>query len=667
MAPATKKPVSPEDFYSILTANSPAVHPKGNLIAYVHTAPIREGKGYQRSIWLTDRRRGKPRPFTAGGKGGDSSPVFSPDGKTLAFVSQRGGKPQIYLIRMDGGEARAFTSMPNGAFSPVWSHDGKWIAFLSGVRREEREEEDKTAGKAEKFMDERSAKLREDELKYQEELRIDPRVITRTVFRQDTYFKDDRTSHIYIRKVDGGEAKRITDDDRDWGSPEWSHDDRFILTSAKFHGDVDIVVRSDLARISVETGEVTVLTDTDDGDFLPRVSPDGRWIYFLSFSARDVFKQRLSIRRMPSEGGASTELMPGFDYDPHYFDLSEDGSRIYFIFGQNGRQHIWSIAADGSGGMTQITTGDRMINGFSTGGNTLVYSAEAPDMPSDLFCSDLQGANEKRLTFVNRAFLKKRWLSMPHEVWLDRPDGKRVQVWYMLPHGHIPGTPCKWVVQVHGGPHIMWGWSWWHEFQSMCSKGYGVYFSNPRGSEGYGSAFKGAIHLKWGDEDMGDILAGADRMVEMGLADPKRLYLTGGSFGGFMTAWIVGHDDRFKAAVAQRGVYNFISMYGSSDALTLIEWEFDTLPWDNTDLLWDRSPLKYVRNVKTPLMIIHSEQDFRVGIAQADELFTALKRLGCDAEFVRFPREGHELSRSGEPRHRVERINRIIGWFDRHD
>jgi dipeptidyl aminopeptidase/acylaminoacyl peptidase len=291
---------------------------------------------------------------------------------------------------------------------------------------------------------------------------------------------------------------------------------------------------------------------------------------------------------------------------------------------------------------------------------------ESPSIPGDIHCAALNGSNLKRLTKFNERFLSKRALSMPEEVWLDRPDGLKVQGWIMLPHGYKKGKTYPWVVEVHGGPHIMWGFSFWHEFQSMCGKGYGVYFSNPRGSDGYGGDFKKAIHLSWGKDDSLDILAGADLVVERGLADPKKLYLTGGSFGGFMTAWLVTHDNRFKAAVAQRGVYNFISMYGASDANTLVEWEFDTLPWENTQLLWDHSPLKYVQNVTTPVMIIHAEQDYRVGISQAEEFYVALRRLGKEAEIVRYPREGHELSRSGEPKHRVDRINRIIEWFDRH-
>jgi dipeptidyl aminopeptidase/acylaminoacyl peptidase len=659
------KPVAPEDFYSISHVHDPQVHPQGDLIAYVQETPQREGRSYLRSIWLVNRKGRRIRQFTSGGKDGDYSPQWSPDGKSLAFVSCRAGRPQIFLISLEGGEARSFTSLANGASSPVWSPDGKSIAFLSRTSEDERRQEDAPGRKSGEFLDERAQKLREDEIKYQEELRIEPRVCSRTIIKQDTYFKDGRTAQIYVQKASGGKPKRITNGDHDFGPPEWTGDGQFVISSAKLVGDVDIVVRSDLVKIPVQGGDPVALTDDENGNFSPRVSPDGKWIYYLSFQGSELFKQRMKLRRLPVDGGHFEELLSGFDYDVYAFEFDPAGERIVLNTPLHGSECIQAVGMNG-GEPEMILAGPRMLGPFSIRNGTLAYRVEAPDIPSDIFCSDPDGANEKRLTDINKKILKNKALSMPEEVWIDRPDGLRIQGWIMLPHGYRRNKKCPWVVQVHGGPHIMWGYSWWHEFQAMCGKGYGVFYCNPRGSEGYGSEFKGAIHLKWGEKDCEDILAGADLVVSRGLADKKRLYLTGGSFGGFMTAWIVTRDHRFRAAAAQRGVYNLVSMYGASDALTLLEWEFDTLPWRNTEILWDHSPLKYVENVSTPLMIIHSEQDYRVGISEAEELYTALKRLGKEAEFIRYPREGHELSRSGEPKHRVDRINRIIGWFDRH-
>jgi len=428
---------------------------------------------------------------------------------------------------------------------------------------------------------------------------------------------------------------------------------------------VDIDVRCDLFKIPVGGGEPTTLTSDSDGDFFPTPSQDGKWVYYLSFQSFDLYQQRLHLKRIPAGGGIPEHIMPDYDYDVLEFQVDETGEWIYFRICREGREVICRVHGDG-GTPEDLICRDGFAGPFHFSKNLLAYRLETPEIPSDIFWMDLSSRKDGCLTEVNKKFLKNRTLSLPKEVWLDRPDGTRVQGWYMLPHDYKKGKKHPWVVQVHGGPHIMWGFSWFHEVQSMCARGYGVYFSNPRGSEGYGSEFKGAIRLSWGEEDSRDILAGSDEMVRLGLADPKKLYLTGGSFGGFMTAWLLGHDNRFKAAASQRGVYNFVSMYGASDALTLIEWEFETLPWENMERLWDRSPLKYVKNIETPLLIIHSENDFRVGISQAEELHVALHRLKKESAIVRYPREGHELSRSGEPRHRVDRINRIIEWFETH-
>ena len=660
---AAKKPVSAEDFYDISLVGDPQVHPKGTWVAFVHETPQREGKDYIRSIWLKNKSKGKPKQFTSGGKSGDHSPRWSPDGKQLAFVSQRNGKPQIFLIALNGGEAQPLTSHPNGAGNPVWSPDGKFIAYVSRTRDEERQEED--APKKQKHLNEREAKRLADDRSYEEQMRMDPKIYTRTLFRQGTIYKDDRNTHIYIHKISGGKPKRITNGCFDFMNPAWTPDGKFIIASTKQTGDVDIDIRTDLVKIPVEGGDPMFVTANPHADYAPQVSPCGKWIYYMCFQAEDLPRQRMILQRVPVQGGAVEKLTESFDYDPHSMQLSPDGAQLFFGASKEGAERIFSMPSQG-GKITEIIAGKFMAAEFHIAGNTLAFRYESPEVPSDIFTTDLTGKNLTRLTEINKKFLSKRSLSIPEEVWYTRPDGFKIQGWTMRPHGYEPGKKYPWIVEVHGGPHVMWGYSFWHEFQSMCGQGYGVFFCNPRGSDGYGGDFKKAIHLAWGEEDSQDILAGADLMVSQGLADPDRLYLTGGSFGGFMTAWLVGHDHRFKAAVAQRGVYNMISMYGASDANTLIEWEFDTVPWENFQLLWDRSPLKYVKNVQTPLMIIHSENDFRAGAPTADEMYTALRRLGKEAEYVRYPREGHELSRSGEPKHRVDRINRMIGWFNRH-
>jgi dipeptidyl aminopeptidase/acylaminoacyl peptidase len=270
------------------------------------------------------------------------------------------------------------------------------------------------------------------------------------------------------------------------------------------------------------------------------------------------------------------------------------------------------------------------------------------------------------LTTINQAFLDTVTVQPVHEMRYTLPDGHDIQGWYILPVGHQPGKPCPLIVNIHGGPHIMWGaatQSIWHENQSYAAAGYAVFYCNPRGAAGYGEAFQIALHARWGDLAFADIMAGVDLLINQGIADPDRLAVTGGSYGGYMTAWIVSHTHRFKAAVSQRGVYNLLSFFGTTDIPLFLKDEWGVLPWDDPMFLWQNSPMAHAHKIKTPLLITHSENDFRVHISEAEQLFAYVRGSGGTTRLVRFPREGHELSRSGEPAHRASRLNHILNWF----
>jgi dipeptidyl aminopeptidase/acylaminoacyl peptidase len=255
------------------------------------------------------------------------------------------------------------------------------------------------------------------------------------------------------------------------------------------------------------------------------------------------------------------------------------------------------------------------------------------------------------------------------EIRYTAPDGQEIQGWIVKPPDFSAKEQWPLALNIHGGPHVMWSpaaHAMWLEWQLHAARGYVVFFCNPRGSDGYGDDFRTFIHNNWGEAEMDDILSGVDEVVARGYVDEKRMALTGGSYGGFMTAWIIGHDNRFAAAVSQRGVYNLMSFFGTTDVPRLIEYEFETLAFDDPEKMWHYSPFAYVRKMRTPLLLIHSDNDYRVPIADAEQMFTALKKLRRTVEFVRYPREGHELSRSGEPEHRIDRLERMTGWFDKY-
>jgi dipeptidyl aminopeptidase/acylaminoacyl peptidase len=350
------------------------------------------------------------------------------------------------------------------------------------------------------------------------------------------------------------------------------------------------------------------------------------------------------------------------------FRWSPDGNSLIFSSGDEGDTGLYSVPSDG-GTPASLVSGRREVLAFDVARDDgqISFVACTPERPPDLYAAAPDGSQEKTLTDWNGKLLERKQVMPVEEIWYPAPDGVEVQGWLIKPPDFDPAKTYPMAVEIHGGPHAMWGpstMSMWHEWQSLAARGYVVFYCNPRGSGGYGYAFADAIHSRWGDADMPDILAGVDYVSSQGSIDPARLAVTGGSYGGFMTAWIVGHDQRFAAAVSQRGVYHLSSFFGTTDIPELIEWEFDGRPWESYERLWQHSPLAYVEQIKTPLMIIHSEQDFRVPIPDAEHLFLALRWLKREVEFVRYPREGHELSRSGEPRHRVDRLNRIIDWFD---
>jgi dipeptidyl aminopeptidase/acylaminoacyl peptidase len=314
--------------------------------------------------------------------------------------------------------------------------------------------------------------------------------------------------------------------------------------------------------------------------------------------------------------------------------------------------------------------GTRMMQGMSLSSyGSIVYVASMPQNPAELFFKKNDQSNAVQLTHFNQKFLDEIIVQETHEFIFQSPAGIGIQGWYVLPVGYEEGKKYPLALNIHGGPHVMWGagmQSMWHEWQSHAARGYVVFFCNPRGSGGYGESFLNALHAAWGTVAMDDIMAGVDALTAKGFIDTERMAITGGSYGGYMTAWIISHTERFKAAVSARGVYNLISFYGTSDVPLLIDHEYDEQPWTNPNLLWEHSPVAYAHKIKTPLLILHSENDFRVPIEQGEQLFAFVRRSGGTVKMIRYPREGHELTRSGEPAHRLSHLTEQLAWFDKY-
>ncbi len=669
--------LGPNDLFKIATLSDPRFSQDGQWLAYVRTEPDQGNNEYRSAIWLAPLGGGHARQFTNGVKR-DSAPQWSPDGRWVAFVSTRGGekaKPQIYLIPTDGGEARQLTKMETGAGEPAWSPDGKILAFTSRVNAEEMAAEDE--GDSEQQIDPDELERLAAEREKREQEKADPRVIRRFAYRAGTSYFDDRTTQLYLVEIDRetGSAKngpqRVTSDERNYSDLQWTPDGNAVLAVvSRKPGEDDLFYYSDLVRVPLDGSEPVILTGSDTADFGARPSPDGQWIAFNSLPVEGYSTANLEIKLLPAAGGEPRLLTA--ELDCHAVDIAwmPDSQGICFLVPERGRVDLRRVLLEG-GTVDVLLTADREMQEYdlSADGRQVGFIVSTDRAPSDLYLAALDGSSEHRLVQASEDWLATKVLGEVSDLWFESADGTPIQGWIIKPPGFDPAVKYPLILSIHGGPHVMWSRhepTMWHEWQTQAARGYVVFSCNPRGSDGYGQAFRAASLHRWGEADLPDLQAGIEQVIAQGYVDPERMVVTGGSYGGYMTAWVIGHDDRFKAAVAQRGVYDLTSFYGTSDIPILTEWEFDAAPWEDPQLLWKYSPLAYVEEMGTPLLLIHSENDFRAPIPAAEGLFVALRRLKRDVEMVRYPRDGHELSRSGEPKHRIDRLDRIVNWFDKY-
>ncbi|MBZ0294655.1 MAG: S9 family peptidase [Anaerolineae bacterium] len=665
-----KHPITIEDLYRIATVEDPRISPDGQWIAYVHVTIDSVENTYKRNLWLVPISGGNPIQITRSGK--DSQPRWSPDGSWLAFVSGRDKKPQIYLLPVTapGGEPHALTSLANGVSNPVWSPDGRQIAFLGKANTDERAKE--ARGEEDpKPTDKFEAKQRTERKEYEESERFDPREVGRIPYREGTSYLDDRYAQVYvIGTAEDSKPRRLTDVDANHEPPQWSADGQFILTSRSLEPDDDQPTRhSAIFRIAAETGDVQPLTEAQFTSAYPMPSPDGKWIAYLRIPRDEYYNEHIErLTLIPTEGGEPRELNIELDRSAGVIRWAADSSSVYFSANGDGVTSIYHTSVSG-GEIQAVVSGLHEIASFDVAADGgIAFTVATSTNPSELYWQPASG-EARAVTSINRDFLDSVIVQDTYEVHYTAPDGQPLQGWYMLPVGYEEGKTYPLILNIHGGPHAMWGamtQSMWHENQSYTAAGYVVFFCNPRGSDGYGEAFLKALHANWGDVAYTDIMAGLDFMIEKGFIDSDRMSVTGGSYGGYMTAWIVGHTDRFKAAASQRGVYNLLGFFGTTDIPLFLGDEFGLLPWDDPMKLWEHSPLAYAHKITTPLLIIHSENDFRVPISEGEQLFAYVKRNGGTVKLVRFPRDGHELSRSGEPKHRVRRLQYIVDWFEKY-
>ena len=678
--PARRR-LTADDLLKLVFVSDPQLSPDGGLVAHVRTVIDPETREYRSTIWLVPATGGETRPFTAGLKA-DAEPRWSPDGERMAFVSDRSGEKQLWLIERAGGEARQLTTMRHGATCPVWSPDGEQLAFLSPCAPDD---------ELESLLRERTPKEKEEEDKARKDR---PTAVTRLKYKADEAFGllEGRYSHLWLLDVPARSdapsgrprPRRITVGSFDVADPAWAPGGDRLAFSANCLPDADRhpFVR-DIHVVLMAGGEPRRLTPGTGPFTSPAWSPDGANILCVGHQTEFDGATLDRLWAIEVETGRLDCLTADFDLsvgdqavgDVRFGTSSvkpawvDDGRSIIFSASRHGATHLFRLVlADRS--IRQVSNGPLWVYGFTvdrTGGRAAI-GLSTPERPGEVAAVDLGDGSLHWLTGVNDWLGREVLLARPEEFWFSGAGGRVIQGWRMKPVGAVPGKRYPVVLEIHGGPHAMYGHGFSFEFQLLAAEGYGVLYTNPRGSHGYGQEFAHAVIGHYGEDDYADLLAAIDHAASFDWVDPSRLGVTGGSYGGFMTNWIVGHTGRFKAAVTQRSISNWLSFHGVSDiGYFFVERELGTSPISDPDRLARLSPASYARDITTPLLILHSEQDMRCPMEQAEQLFVLLKQMGKETELVRFPASNHNLSRDGRPALRVERLRRIVEWFHRHN
>jgi len=721
-----KQPIVQTDLLKIGRVTEVAITRDGALAVYavqtIHTDPASTPGGdpvysYRVNLWMADLRDPSSRPaqLTFGARH-DGSIAISPDGRQLAFVrvddeppaagsaqgdNKKKPHPQIWILPLRGaGEPHVVTHLEFGATAPHWREDGKALLVSSEVpisklpgkptfdiERPGREwwDFDRPAAKDAKPQtgspdgDLRSIR---DWLEHNA-AENDPVDITRLAFLGELSLNDEMTfSELFRIDLDTQKATQLTSTYRDHDGAAFSPNGDRILFSAEpashLHPD-RIEERSNVWQMGVDgLDEHSIMGDEQYSFFAPQFTKDGKHLVVVGRQTDDPAYRQTRLAIANPDGSHVEWLTPDGDSSAQNPRIADDGG-IYYTVEYQGGEPLRRVSME-TRHVDDVIAGPVGVNAFATGGGKVVYAQISAQNPNELYVMAdglRKGADpaRRRLTDINAAWLEEKSISLPEEHWITRPDGTRVQYWVMkpLPNRALePGKKYPWVLDMHGGPSAMWGpgeFTMWHEFQIFCAFGYGVVYSNPRGSGGYGYAFERANFKNWGEAPMGDVMGALDDAIaKYPMIDADRLFVTGGSYAGYLTAWIVGHTDRFKAAAALRGVYDLSTFFGEGNAYRLVPNEFGGYPWEpqTRRLLDEESPITYVENIHTPLLIIHGSQDNRTGVVQGQMLFRALKQMNRPVEYVRYPGIGHEITRSGPPNQRMDHMLRIIEFFERY-
>jgi dipeptidyl aminopeptidase/acylaminoacyl peptidase len=679
-APAQKRPISERDLFDFVWIGDPQVSADGARVAFVRVTVNEKKDGYDSSIWSVPTAGGEAAHALTSGKH-DGTPRWSPDGRYLLFVraTEKDGKvqdPQLWLLPRDGGDSFAVTDLPRGASAPEWSPDGKRIAFLSRATADD---------VAKRAHPQSEGAGRES----------DVHVITRADYRSndDGYIDYAHPEHIWsVEAPRSAEQKPapqpVTSGRFDESNPVWAPDSsRLYFTSTRLDEPYYELPTTGLYAVPATGGAPLSLATLDMDVHSMAPSPDGRRLAFIAEASRPVRSYSQPdlwlIDLVP--GAAPRNVTAPFDWDVGDAVFGDnaspragggnrpiwtaDGGGLLEMYSREGRTYVARFDAT-TGAAENLTQGDQAVLSFraAPAADKLVYVLSTPTQINDLYVRGLSPASSGQpvqLTHANDALFAQLDLPAPEELWYKSFDGRRIQAWIQKPPDFDPHRKYPLILDIHGGPHAAYGFVFDHEFQWMAAKGYVVLYPNPRGSTTYGQAFGNVIQYRYPGDDYKDLMAGVDAVIRLGYVDPGKLGVTGGSGGGLLTNWVVGHTTRFAAAVSQRDIADWSDWWYGSDIVFFHPNWFKGAPFEEASDYRARSPITYVNRVKTPLMLVLGDADVRTPPESGGEqMFRALKYRRIPTVMVRFPNETHELSRSGQPWHRVERLQHILGWFD---